>query len=146
MKKVYSKRLLLRRIVIGSLLISVIFLNGCHSTSPLVTHPKLVVRGPAKFGEVLGGTIVGCTITAPFLAAALATGPMAPMVAGPMGQAAGKALQGSKPAFRVVEDYFFVPLFGGIPWLIFGWWGNESENKEFCQNKNIQGEGVINNE
>jgi hypothetical protein len=105
--------------------ITMAFLQGCHSTSPLVHHNKWIVRGPSKFGEGIGALVVGPVVTLPAL--------LIPHWAPGDGQqkAVQGLLDGSKPVFRVTQDYFFVPLFGGIPWLLFGWWGdNGTDYKE----------------
>jgi len=126
------KKVILRMLSV-ILIFSVILLNGCYSTSPLIEHDKWIVRGPAKFGEGVGALIVACAIEVPFLALTLATGPLAPGMADPMGKAAADVITSpeARPFFRVVEDYITVPLFGGIPWLLFGWWGNEEDEEDF---------------
>ncbi|MFC1461337.1 hypothetical protein ACFLQR_02320 [Verrucomicrobiota bacterium] len=98
-------------------------LTGCASLNrpvcELMEHPKRVVKYPSRVGNVCG-SIVGVPVSVVLLP-----------VSYPVTIASGDT---GEEGWGVYAPAVFCGdvgtiLFGGVPWLGFGWWGNEQEPK-----------------
>ena len=120
MKKALSSNVRFKEIMMFKKAIAVLFVVMCLSFSGCVTmpldHPDPKVAGPAEVGGIVG-MVAGIPLD---IVALPITWPLAAMDDSPDGGGAYIIMAPS-----IVTGYVVGNVVGFVPWLAFGWWGNE---------------------